>query len=131
MSRITPPLRECPYCRTDAESVERVNVVDNTRLGDLKPKPGVTDEIGDVTTCLRFNPCGHAFEKDSIEAVLDAQKKLRKAKQEKRRSEDPDRIKELKEYEIPAKTNAVMNRIRDAVRREEAEVENPEEEDDG
>jgi hypothetical protein len=118
---ITP----CPYCETRVTDYRRVHVEEENESAEWvseEPATPSTDATAfETVECIRFEECGHAFERDSIEAVADALRELRSLRRELRRTEDADRYRELVDYEIPAQENAVENRRREVVRREEAE----------
>jgi hypothetical protein len=119
---ITP----CPHCGTRVTDYRPVEVMDeNDEFGvgwTEEPELDPTAEPAfETVRCIRFVECGHAFEEDSVQAVLDALRELRSLHRESLWTEDADRYRELVDYEIPAQENAVKNRRREVVRREEAE----------
>lgn len=120
-------IRPCPYCEVESRGYELVAIEETTdeTMGyvsqDGETLPTSDPITFEETMCIRFDECGHAFEKADIEAVLDELRELRGLEREARTTEDPDRLRELREFEIPAQVNAVNNRTREATRREEAE----------
>jgi len=117
----------CPYCRTAPEEYRYVEYIDSEQSENLVQVDEDTvtrDPTYEMTTCVIFEPCGHAFEKDSIKPVLSELREIRELRFELNRTEDSDRVKELKEYEIPAQINAVNNRLNEVERRKDVESEN-------
>lgn len=75
----------------------------------------------EVTRCFKYEKCGHVFEKDSADEVRNELREFRKLRRELSKTTDPQRMKEIKEYEIPAKENAIRQAKRKIVRRQEVE----------
>lgn len=117
-------IRPCPYCDRDPERVRPVRV-----LEENEPMVGISEGPPDLSEAMTFDerdariflPCGHAFWREDLEAVLDELRQFRALRRELNRTEDPSRVEELKEYEIPAQVNAVNNRKRECERAERAE----------
>lgn len=119
----SPVLTNCPYCKSETDGQQYVDVMDSD------PFESSIDTTSDVmstptfetTRCIRFMPCGHAFEKDSIGEITDALHELRQLRRERRECEDAERLREY-DYEIEAQVHAVNNRVSGAVHREEADA---------
>lgn len=104
-----PRLSNCPYCGEDNESEQRVEIVDVTKSAQVfteEPSYPVDDSY-DTTEGLKFHPCKHAFKLDDVVELASLTSDLWHLKKELYTSTDADRIRELKEYEIPAKVNEI------------------------
>lgn len=118
-------IKPCPYCGQTPEEIEWVEIVDefvpmDVVMADDDP-PSMSMDLPETTKCRRYQPCGHAFTTDSLKTVVDELKQLQHLQRELQTTEDMDRLKELKEYAIPAQKNAVQNAKGDVERAEEAE----------
>lgn len=115
-------IKPCPHCGETPEEIEWVEIVD-----DIGPMDVVMDDdppsmdLPETTECRRYQPCGHAFTTASLKTVVYELKKLRKSRRELETTEDPERLKDLKEFVIPAQKNSVQNAKRDVERVGEAE----------
>jgi hypothetical protein len=119
-------IRPCPVCGESSTNYDRVAVeeVDPEAFVGVEETPTLSPSDAatfETTECIRFSECGHAFERESVQAVLDELREYRELCREVKQTTDAGRMRELKEYELPAQANAVKEARRNVVRREEAE----------
>lgn len=78
------------------------------------------DDTADTTLCVRFKPCGHVFEKDSIDDIVSEIHQLQSMVRNHGRITDGEELKQH-EYDIEAQENKVSETVNSATRREIAE----------
>lgn len=117
----------CPHCQTRTHDYDIVHYPDPEQERTFSP----LDDADEAATPepIRWNeqeavillPCEHVFTRESLDEVLSALREHRELRIELKTTEDPDRVRALKEWELPAAKNAVENAKRDVERLKELE----------